>query len=122
MPVLIGRDEQQRFLIEAVESVRAGAGQVVVVSGEAGIGKSRLVAEARLEADRRQITVLVTQCFEQDASIPYAPFEARHVLAYVLRGSLRQRLRHHEPAIPVWQVTHRGKFGLVVVGDAAAGR
>lgn len=46
--------------------------------------------------------------------------EARHVVAYVLHGSLRQRLRHHEPAIPVWQVTHRGDFGLMVAGGAAA--
>ena len=43
--------------------------------------------------------------------------QARHVVAYVLHGSLKQRLRHHEPTIPVWQVTHRGNFGLMVAGE-----
>jgi len=47
--------------------------------------------------------------------------EAQHVLAYVLRGTVMQRMRHQQPAIPVWQVTHRGDRGLMVVGDDAAG-
>lgn len=46
--------------------------------------------------------------------------EARHVLAYVLRGSVMQRLRHRQPTIPVWQVTHRSNRGLIVVGENAA--
>ena len=73
-PVLIGREDQQRRLFEAVRNIHDGAGQVVVISGEAGIGKSRLVEEARLEAERLGISSLIVQCFEQDTSIPYAPF------------------------------------------------
>jgi sporulation protein YlmC with PRC-barrel domain len=46
--------------------------------------------------------------------------EARHVLSYVLRGSVMQRLRHREPTIPVWQVTHRSDRGLIVMGANAA--
>ena len=40
--------------------------------------------------------------------------EARHMISYVLRGSVMQRLRRREPTIPVGQVTHRGDRGLVV--------
>jgi uncharacterized protein YrrD len=46
--------------------------------------------------------------------------EARHVLSYVLRGSVMQRLSHSEPAIPAWQVTHRGDRGLMVVAEDPA--
>lgn len=42
---LVGREQERRLLLEALEDVRGGAGRAVVVSGDAGIGKSRLVAE-----------------------------------------------------------------------------
>ena len=41
---LIGRDEELGLLLRCWERAKAGEGQVVLVSGEAGIGKSRLVA------------------------------------------------------------------------------
>jgi class 3 adenylate cyclase len=40
---LVGREQQVAFLIERWAQVKEGQGQVVVLSGEAGIGKSRLV-------------------------------------------------------------------------------
>jgi len=46
--------------------------------------------------------------------------DARHVLSYVLRGSVTQRLSHREPTIPVSQVTHRGDRGLMVVAEDPA--
>ena len=39
---LIGRDEELQLLLRRWERARSGAGQVVLLSGEAGIGKSRL--------------------------------------------------------------------------------
>ena len=41
---LIGRDEELGLLLRCWERAKAGEGQVVLVSGEAGIGKSRLIA------------------------------------------------------------------------------
>jgi hypothetical protein len=40
---LVGRDEELEFLLARWEQVKEGRGQVVLLSGEAGIGKSRLV-------------------------------------------------------------------------------
>lgn len=40
---LIGRDDQFRTLLEAWNAARAGSGATLVISGEAGIGKSRLL-------------------------------------------------------------------------------
>ncbi len=44
---LVGRKAEFRALQEAVDQVRAGVGGIVTLVGEAGLGKSRLVAEIR---------------------------------------------------------------------------
>jgi class 3 adenylate cyclase len=44
---LVGRQAELRALREAIERLRAGMGGIVTLVGEAGIGKSRLVAEIR---------------------------------------------------------------------------
>jgi len=52
---LVGRDEELGHLLAAFAHMREGRAQVVSLAGEAGAGKSRLIAEflARLEADGR---------------------------------------------------------------------
>jgi tetratricopeptide (TPR) repeat protein len=45
----------------------------VLVSGDAGIGKSRLVAELRTVAEQLGCVVLRGLCFESDQDLPYAP-------------------------------------------------
>ncbi len=47
---LVGRDAELRALQETVERLQAGIGGIVTVVGEAGIGKSRLVAEIKRSA------------------------------------------------------------------------
>ena len=44
---LVGRDLETGFLVERWEQTQAGAGQAVLLSGEPGIGKSRLTSELR---------------------------------------------------------------------------
>ena len=44
---LVGRDQQMGALREAIAGLREGRGQIVSVMGEAGLGKSRLIAELR---------------------------------------------------------------------------
>jgi MoxR-like ATPase len=44
---LLEREAELEVLRAAVESGRSGDGQLVVIEGEAGIGKTRLVSEAR---------------------------------------------------------------------------
>lgn len=52
MSPLIGRDEELQILIRRWERAQGGSGQLVVLSGEAGIGKSRLVAALRQHIQR----------------------------------------------------------------------
>jgi class 3 adenylate cyclase len=50
---LIGRDEEMDLLLRRWAQAKAGEGRVVLVSGEPGIGKSRLTARTRGEHCRR---------------------------------------------------------------------
>ena len=68
---LVGREEELELLLRRWSKAKTGEGQVVLLSGEAGIGKSRLTAALmeRLEANR-------TRAFATSAlrSTPTAPF------------------------------------------------
>jgi DNA-binding CsgD family transcriptional regulator len=72
-PVLIGRTAELTGLRSRLARVKSGVGQVIVLSGEAGIGKSRLVAETRAGASAEGFLVLQGSCFPTDRSCPYAP-------------------------------------------------
>lgn len=72
-PILVGREPALGALDRTVSAVIAGHGQIMAISGEAGLGKSRLVAEAHSKAAEAQLRVMQGHCFEPDASLPYAP-------------------------------------------------
>jgi DNA-binding CsgD family transcriptional regulator len=71
-PIVVGRDAALDALGRWLDRARTGIGQAALIAGEAGIGKSRLVAEAR--ARRQGFLVLEGRCFEPDRALPYAPF------------------------------------------------
>src|SRR5712664_1701116 len=73
-PRLIGREEQLDALWRVAAGVATGAGQTVLVAGEAGIGKSRLVREFAGRLGRDGWVVQQGNCFERDRLLPYAPF------------------------------------------------
>ncbi len=73
-PVVIGRTTELTGMRALLEQANSGAGQVILLAGEAGIGKSRLVAETLAEANRQGFLVLQGACFPTDRSCPYAPF------------------------------------------------
>src|SRR5579875_722469 len=72
-PVVFGRNQELKTLRSLVERVRSGETQVILVSGEAGIGKSRLVAEVKVAAAAHGFLLLEGQCFQTDSASPYAP-------------------------------------------------
>src|SRR5437868_1548972 len=72
-PIVIGRTAELTALHLLLERAKSGKGQVVLLSGEAGIGKSRLVAEAKNYATAQGFLPLQGQCFPTDRSCPYAP-------------------------------------------------
>src|SRR5436305_13147677 len=72
-PVLIGRAADLTALHALVDQAKRGEGQVALISGEAGIGKSRLVAETKAYATSQSFLLLQGNCFQTDSAFPYAP-------------------------------------------------
>lgn len=77
---MVGRSGELGRLLAAVDAVRRGSGKVVTVVGEAGIGKSRLIAEMnrRLElegsSEGEAVLWLEGRCLETTTGTSYAPF------------------------------------------------
>ena len=69
---LVGRDAQYQSLIALMDTASSG-GHVVLLHGEAGIGKSRLLQEALAHAQRQGLPTLTTNCYEIERSIAYQP-------------------------------------------------
>ncbi|WP_367130498.1 MULTISPECIES: BTAD domain-containing putative transcriptional regulator [Streptomyces] len=67
---LLGRDEELAGLAAAADRARGGRAQVVVVSGEAGIGKSSLLEAAVRQLPRQGWLVGSGQCPETDGAPP----------------------------------------------------
>ena len=72
-PKLVGRQLDLTALHMLIDRKNSGQGQLILISGEAGIGKSRLVAEAKIYAAQRDFLLLEGQCFQTDSTFPYAP-------------------------------------------------
>ena len=62
VPMLVGRDEESGLLRRRWDQAREGLGQVVLVSGEAGIGKSALVRAVRHHIGREGVTRITYRC------------------------------------------------------------
>jgi DNA-binding CsgD family transcriptional regulator len=76
-PVLVGRHEQMAALDAAFASVRQGGPTAVLLGGEAGVGKSRLVSEFGQAVMAAGARVLTGGCLELGTDgLPFAPFTA----------------------------------------------
>src|SRR3712207_879919 len=71
-PVLVGRTRLVEALHRLIDGVGLGSDRLALIAGEAGLGKTRLVAEAKAYAAERGFLVLEGVCFPQDRTCPYA--------------------------------------------------
>ena len=105
---LVGRDEELRTLLEAVESARRYEGRIVEVVGDPGIGKSRLIQE--LGENVTPDVFIQVQCDEYEATTPYHPFQGllRSLLSAngsgddITPARLRRRVEQAAPHLLPW--------------------
>jgi len=71
---LVGRETEFRVLTEAIAAVGRGQGGILNVIGEAGIGKSRLVAEATAQRRPDEITILEGRSLALGHGLSFHPF------------------------------------------------
>src|SRR5689334_6018395 len=89
-PVFIGRASELEQLERAVSRAASGTPSIILVGGEAGIGKSRLVAEAIAAETAHDAIVLRGACVDLggDDGLPFAP----------IAEALRELVRRLDPA------------------------
>jgi DNA-binding CsgD family transcriptional regulator len=74
-PVFVGRADELATLDGALATVRDGGTATVLIGGEAGVGKSRLMTEWSARAAAADARVLTGGCLELGADgLPFAPF------------------------------------------------
>jgi DNA-binding CsgD family transcriptional regulator/tetratricopeptide (TPR) repeat protein len=71
---MVGRARELGQLRDALSRLLAGSGGLVLVSGEAGIGKTTLIAALSEEASEHNVHVLAGYCYERHAAPPYGPW------------------------------------------------
>jgi DNA-binding SARP family transcriptional activator len=96
--LLIGREPEIARLRQAMREARKGCGQTIFISGEAGIGKSRLVEELGAETTKEGGLALVGRSYEIERVLPFAPWN----------NALRGSKVFEEPEIvqslsPIWR-------------------
>jgi tetratricopeptide (TPR) repeat protein len=96
-PVTVGRESEMQRLADARDAARGGESRTVVVTGDAGLGKTRLATDLRRAAVERGMATMWGGCAEAELSLPYLPFlEAiGNHLAQTDLTSLRPHLAAH---------------------------
>jgi adenylate cyclase len=73
---MVGREAEMQLIEQRLDLALRGQGQLVAVAAEAGMGKSRLVAEVVRMAGRRGVPVLSGECLSHGSSISYLPWHS----------------------------------------------
>jgi class 3 adenylate cyclase len=109
---VVGRDEEVALLTDAVDAALAGTPGLVVVVGDGGLGKSRLLDEARTHgnAQRPFFNWLTLRCQSYEQTVPFAP------LRRLLEGWLG--VDASTPPEEVRAVAHAGFAELLAGGGA----
>jgi DNA-binding CsgD family transcriptional regulator/tetratricopeptide (TPR) repeat protein len=111
-PVLVGRRADIQALELALAGALAGEGGCVVITGEAGIGKSRLIRELSQMAAARRVPVAAGRAVPASTSAPYRP------VTEALLQLLRRRPLPDDPSLAPW-LPH---VAVLLPGSVAGGR
>jgi predicted ATPase len=88
----VGRVDERDLLAELWEHARAGSLRLALISGEAGVGKTRLATQMALRVRGDGATVLYGRC-DEDLSVPYQPWA--QALGHLVREAPRRVLDAH---------------------------
>jgi class 3 adenylate cyclase len=83
--LFVGRAAERQRLAARLDAALHGRGSIVLVTGDGGLGKTRLARELCIEARDRGMLVLTGRAFDADALLPY------RVVSDALRAHLRER-------------------------------
>jgi DNA-binding SARP family transcriptional activator len=105
LPKLVGRQSETAKLIEHWDNAMQGKGSLVIVSGEAGVGKSHLVKNFAQQVSHKGGLPIIGYCYEFENTLPHQPIlemirQAAHLIkASALSSIHRAALAHLLPDI-----------------------
>ena len=70
----VGRVQELAALASALEEAASARGSLVLLTGEPGIGKTRLMSEFALVAGQHGVRVVTGRCWEEGGAPPYWPW------------------------------------------------
>jgi DNA-binding SARP family transcriptional activator len=88
-PRLVGREEELSALETLLETAKKGTGRLVLITGEAGIGKTRLLHEHL--AKHPNAPILQSACYELDSMAPFSPMRQALETSPALQAALNMR-------------------------------
>ncbi len=74
LPSIVGRDRELGILYDCLDAAVSGHGGIVLIGGEAGIGKTALAEAVTQEALKQGALVLVGRCYDLTETPPYGPW------------------------------------------------
>jgi DNA-binding SARP family transcriptional activator len=84
---LVGRKQEWATLLAAWRNAAKGRSQMFLLTGEAGVGKTRLAEELLIWAERQGSSAAIAHCYASEGSLAYAP-----LAAWLHSGALRLHL------------------------------
>ena len=115
LSTLVGRDEELALLTRRLATSREGNGSIVLLSGEAGVGKSRLVQAIRLRAVEDGFTCVVgrsASVHQNSALLPVADL-LEGMLGFDAEATAEQRLARIEAFVAELELPHDDSVQLL---------
>src|SRR5260370_33861217 len=123
-PVLISRDAELRRLLAALDEAEHGQGSVVFLTGDPGVGKSRLAGELAASAASRGFHVVSGRAGKSASPLPFRP--VTEVLMKIARSEdipHSPEIADYLPAlaalVPIWG--RSGQDGAAEISPIIAG-
>ena len=97
----VGKERELGQMMERVRRAQDGSGSTVLVSGEAGVGKTRLAEETSEQAKVLGLLVLHGHCLEMDTTLPYQPLieQIERAVRIVPGERMREALGENAPEV-----------------------
>jgi DNA-binding CsgD family transcriptional regulator/tetratricopeptide (TPR) repeat protein len=104
---LVGREADLARILAVFEAAASGQGHTILLSGEPGIGKTRLAQEVVFYTRRMGAQVYVGRAFEQHTTVPFFPFTEALTLdqtgaALSVSGETLERWPELRSLLPTW--------------------
>jgi DNA-binding winged helix-turn-helix (wHTH) protein len=71
---MVGRERELALLLSGLDDATSGHGRLFLISGEPGVGKTRLAAEVTAVAQANGMALMIGHCSERDEAVAYLPF------------------------------------------------